>query len=73
MPMKSSTLLITLLALLCAGCVQEVKPWQKGDLARSHMSVEPDAIQRAIREQIAKSKESSSGGYSVVGGGCGCN
>lgn len=57
----------------CFGCIADVKPWQKGNLAKPHMAVEPDALLRAIREQIVTSKESASGGYSVVGGGCGCN
>jgi len=37
------------------------------------MSVEPDALKRIIDEQIVTSKEAASGGFSVVGGGCGCN
>lgn len=65
--------LLTFFILQCYGCATEVKPWQKGDLAKPHMAVEPDVLQRTIREQMVTSKESSSGGYSVAGGGCGCN
>ena len=59
--------------LLGSGCAIDLKPWERGVLAKNHMSVEPDPLQRTIREQVVTSKESSSGGYSVVGGGCGCN
>ena len=59
--------------LLSSGCAINLKPWERGVLAKTHMSVEPDALQRTIREQVVTSKESSSGGFSVVGGGCGCN
>lgn len=62
-----------LLVLLLSGCATDVKPWERGNLARSHMSVEPDPLLRSVREQVVTSKESSSGGFSVVGGGCGCN
>ena len=62
-----------LIAFMCSGCTTGLKPWERGDLAKAHMSVEPDVIQRIIREQVVTSKESASGGYSVVGGGCGCN
>ena len=61
------------LTTLVSGCAIDLKPWQRGNLAKAHMSVEPDGLQRIIREQVVTSKESASGGYSVVGGGCGCN
>lgn len=68
-----SKVLIILIFLQCYGCATGVKPWQRGDLAKPHMAIEPDALLRTIREQLVTSKEASSGGYSVVGGGCGCN
>lgn len=70
--MKSILLALTLIIQI-TGCATQVKPWQRGDLAKPHMAIEPDALQRSIREQIVTSKESTSGGYSIVGGGCGCN
>ena len=66
-------MLVVLLILLCYGCATDVKPWQKGYLAKPHMAIEPDPLERTIREQIVTSKEAASGGYGVVGGGCGCN
>ena len=64
---------LTVFILQCYGCATDVKAWEKGDLAKPHMAIEPDGLQRTIREKMVTSKESSSGGYSVVGGGCGCN
>jgi hypothetical protein len=57
---------------LSAGCTS-VKPWEKQILAQSHMAIEPDPLDRVLVEQIVTSKEGSSGGFSVAGGGCGCN
>ncbi|RMF16809.1 MAG: DUF4266 domain-containing protein [Gammaproteobacteria bacterium] len=60
-----------MLALL-GGCA-EVKPWQRGELARSEMAFVPDAMEASLADHIYFSKEASSGGTSVGGGGCGCN
>ncbi len=60
-------------AVLVGGCATNVKPWERGDLAKDYMAVEPDGLHRTINEQVVTSKEASSGGYAVAGGGCGCN
>ena len=70
---RYAIILATSLVLLSSGCAINLKPWERGVLAKTHMSVEPDASLRTIREQVVTSKESSSGGFGVVGGGCGCN
>ena len=54
-----SKFLIILFILNCYGCATGVKPWERGNLAKPHMAIEPDALQRAIREQLVTSKESS--------------
>lgn len=64
---------ILALTLQCYGCATDVKPWQKGLLAKPYMAIEPDPLDRVISEQIVTSKETASGGHGVVGGGCGCN
>ena len=73
MKSRIAILLSITLVTLVSGCTIDLKPWQRGNLAKTHMAVEPDGLQRTIREQVVTSKESASGGYSVVGGGCGCN
>ena len=61
-----------ILGCLLAGCA-EVKPWERGNLAKSHMSLQPFPVQAAFRDHIYGSRESASGGSaSAGGGGCGC-
>jgi hypothetical protein len=52
---------------------ETVKPWQKGILAKKEMALEGDLIDGYVNEHIYFSKEGSTGGTSVGGGGCGCN
>lgn len=59
--------------LLLAGCeTVEVKPWQRGELARQEMAWEPDPMESAFREHVYTAKEGASGGVGTGGGGCGC-
>lgn len=53
--------------------VSEVKPWERGTLARDDMQLVNDALEQSVDEHIYFSKEASSGGVNVQGGGCGCN
>lgn len=63
-----------LCVLASAGCeIQPVKAWERGDLARPEMAWNPDATEAAFRDHVYFSKEASSGGATVGGGGCGCN
>lgn len=60
---------------LTTGCAElgDVKPWQKANLARPSMTMGANPLEERYEEHIALSKEGSSGGSSVGGGGCGCN
>lgn len=63
-----------LLLGLQAGCgTLGVEPWQRDLHARADMQWDADAADLAIDEHIHFSKEASSGGRGVGGGGCGCN
>lgn len=53
--------------------IEEVKPWQRGTLARDDMQLNVDALQQSVDDHIYFSKEASTGGSNVQGGGCGCN
>lgn len=57
---------------LLAACTQ-VRPWEKGILAKEEMAWRTDALEGALNDHIFFSKEASSGGSSAAGGGCGCN
>lgn len=57
--------------LALPGCA-EVAPWERGNLAKPHMALEPDPVQRALRVHAYGSREAAAGGDSAGGGGCGC-
>jgi hypothetical protein len=67
------SILAILLAALLSGCSLKVAPWERGNLAKPHMALEPYPNATAFRQHAFFSKEASSGGYGVGGGGCGCN
>lgn len=60
------------LFLLAQGC-STVSPWERGNLARDDMSINPSPNLNSFRSHIFTSKEASQGGHSGAGGGCGCN
>lgn len=61
------------LLFTAAACTTNVAPWERGNLAKPQMALEPDVLDAAIINHMFSSKEASSGGYGVGGGGCGCN
>lgn len=63
-------LLLTLVVL--TGC-SDVKPWQKGNLAKYHMGFDPDPLEARMSRRIYQSKEATAGGFGLAGEGCGCN
>jgi Domain of unknown function (DUF4266) len=63
---------LTIFSFSIVGCV-EVKPWQKGNLAKKHMAFETDPVESKYIQHMYNSKEAAFGGYGVGGGGCGCN
>lgn len=67
--------LVVLAALAASGCatVQPPQPWERGDLAKTSMQIDPDKLELKIQQHIYASKEAATGGYGVGGGGCGCN
>jgi len=70
-----SSLILTLLSIttLLTACTPNIRPWERGILAKPHMATQTNAIQESLRQHMQISKESSSGGHSAGGGGCGCN
>jgi len=67
-------LIVTLLIGGCASTsLERVKPWERGYLAKPSMQPVPDYFDNYYDEHIYFSKEASSGGQGVGGGGCGCN
>lgn len=66
-------LLVVGLAASCSGCAATVKPWDRDLLAKPAMQLSPHSLLGAMDQHIYFSKEASTGGSSVAGGGCGCN
>ncbi len=54
------------------GCAP-VKPWERNILAQPEMQLAPDKVGGYVDDHVYFSKEASTGGKGVGGGGCGCN
>lgn len=52
---------------------EDVKPWEKDILAQEAMQIPADDMFSFSDDHIFFSKEASTGGNGVGGGGCGCN
>ncbi len=68
----AAVLILAVLALTC-GCMHDVKPWQRGELARADMRWDPDPMSSALKQHTHFSKEGTTGSVAAAGGGCGCN
>ena len=67
-------LLLAALSILAGGCAaMSVKPWDRDLLSEKKMSFDPLPMQSSVDDHIYFSKEGSTGGMDVAGGGCGCN
>ncbi|MCK4674344.1 MAG: DUF4266 domain-containing protein [Gammaproteobacteria bacterium] len=65
---------LLIITVLLAGCSSMgVEPWERDLLAKDSMQLVPDYFDNFFDEHIYFSKEASSGGQGVGGGGCGCN
>jgi hypothetical protein len=64
---------VILLGILTGCDMQPVKPWERDVLAKPSMQLIPDELDNALDEHTFFSKEASTGGQGVGGGGCGCN
>jgi Domain of unknown function (DUF4266) len=71
-PLRSLILVVVLATTGCA-TMEPPRPWEKGDLAKPAMQIDPDRLETKIQQHIYASKEAATGGYGVGGGGCGCN
>ena len=58
---------------LSACSLEPVQPWDRDLLAQKKMQLVADPLEIYLDEHTYFSKEASSGGQGVGGGGCGCN
>jgi len=68
-----AALLLGLLALSAGCAANAVKPWDRDLLAEPQMRYAPNPMLNAVDDHVYFSKEGSTGGMDVDGGGCGCN
>ncbi len=60
--------------VLLTGCgITPIHPWERDRLAQQKMQLIPDPMEHEVDEKVSFSKEGSTGGAGVGGGGCGCN
>lgn len=71
--MKKALIVMALITNLAACSSIGVQPWEKDQLARTDMALDAEKLDLALDDHIYFSKEGSSGGRSLAGGGCGCN
>jgi hypothetical protein len=64
---------VTIAFILSSCASMGVQPWERDLLAKDSMQLVPDYLDNFYDEHIYFSKEASSGGQGVGGGGCGCN
>lgn len=73
MKYKFLSLFVAAIALLLfVGCAT-VEPYQKGNLADYTMRDDRDELASVMNAHIHFSREATTGGEGVGGGGCGCN
>lgn len=72
LPRVGAPLLVLAILTFGAGCTT-VQPWERGNLADYTMQADRDALHATMAEHIYFSREASTGGRGVGGGGCGCN
>ncbi len=66
-----TTVLGLLLIVTLAACAP-VQPWERGNLAKPQMALDPYPLQSALRAHNYGSREAAAGGNAAQGGGCGC-
>lgn len=65
---------MVMIIITLSGCSSlGVEPWERDLLAKKSMRLNADYLDNFYDEHIYFSKEATSGGQGVGGGGCGCN
>lgn len=68
---SAPTLKSLALIVLLSACTP-VQPWERGNLAKPQMALDPYPLQSALRAHNYGSREAAAGGNAAQGGGCGC-
>ncbi|ADE15667.1 arginine decarboxylase [Nitrosococcus halophilus Nc 4] len=68
---KIISALLLFLTVGLSGCAS-VAPWERGNLAKPHMALDPHPMQSGLRAHGYNSREAAAGSGSAEGAGCGC-
>lgn len=60
-----------IVAFMMTACAP-VQPWERGNLAKPQMALDPYPLQSALRAHNYGSREAAAGSNAAQGGGCGC-
>jgi hypothetical protein len=71
--MKLAPCCLCVVVALGAVACEPVQPWERGDLAKPQMAMDPNPTNSALRAHTFAAREAAQGGNAGVGGGCGCN
>jgi Domain of unknown function (DUF4266) len=69
---KQIILGLTVIAATSLSACSTVQPWERGNLAKPQMALDPYPLQSALRAHNYGSREAAAGGNAAQGGGCGC-
>ena len=61
------------LGLLAQQACTPVAPWERGNLSKYEMALDPTPNLSNFRQHVFTAREASQGGHIGSGGGCGCN
>jgi Domain of unknown function (DUF4266) len=67
----TATLLLLIMGVTLSACTP-VQAWERGNLAKPQMALDPNPSQTALRAHNYGSREAAAGGNAAQGGGCGC-
>jgi len=70
---KTGLMLFSLIGIFSLQACTNVEPWERNYMAESHMLLDPYPLDLTLSDHIYFSREGTSGGYGLGGGGCGCN
>ena len=67
----TAKILMLTMGVMLTACAP-VQPWERGNLAKPQMALDPYPLQSALRAHNYGSREAAAGGNAAQGGGCGC-
>jgi Domain of unknown function (DUF4266) len=56
----------------CNVACSTLQPWERGNLAKPHMALDPNPLYSSLTGHNYSSREGAAGGSHAEGGGCGC-